>query len=168
MEYSIGQEFIGIYPPEAAIFATKNGLKIVESGTRGSKTVYKLVKDAKSKDQLIADIKSKFRSLQKEDSDAFITYNGFRVNANTISLSRDQILLEDFDENSTMGSLVFIDYDNNKQMITKEDLVNIVKGIKKYQIFLVHRKAELISSIEGMSDEELQSFDVQKAFDFSI
>ena len=77
MEYSIGQEFLGIYPPEAAIFATKNGLKIIESGTRGSKTVYKLVKDTKSKDQLIADVKSKFRSLQKEDSDAFITYNGF-------------------------------------------------------------------------------------------
>ena len=67
-----------------------------------------------------------------------------------------------------MGSLVFIDYDNNKQMITKEDLSNIIKGIKKYQLFLVHRKAELISSIEGLSDEELQSFDVQKAFEFSI
>lgn len=168
MEYTIGQEFVGFYPPEAAIYATQNGLRIVESGSRGSKTVYKIEKVTRSKDQLLAEIKSKFKSLQKEDSDAHVTYKGFRVNANTISLNRDQILLENFEENSTMGSMIFIDYDNNKQMITKEDLEKIIKGIKRFQIFLVQRKSEIQETVNGLTDDEVQTFDVSKVFDYEV
>jgi hypothetical protein len=168
MSYSEGQEFIGIYPPEAAIFATQNGLKIVEAGSRGSKTVYKLVREGKTVEDLKRDIKNAFKSLQKEDSNAMIVVKGMRVNANRISLERAQILLDDFDEHSTMGSLIFIDYDNKKQMISKEDLQNIIKAIKKFQVFIVQRKAELLESVNNMTDAEVQTFNVQDAFSFEV
>jgi len=168
MEFSIGQEFVGIYPPEAAIFATKNGLKIIEAGTHGSKTVYKLVKDSKTKEQLISEVKSLFKNLSRQDSDAVITFKGFRVNANLLSLSRLQFLLENFEANATMGSIIFVDYDNGKQMISKDDLQNIIDGIKKFQIFLVQRKNSLIDNIQNLTDDEVQNFNLSDAFHFEV
>lgn len=171
-DYKLGQEFVGIYPPEAAIFATQNGYKIVEEGTRGSKTVYKIVEVKRSKEDLISVVKSTFKNLSKDDADASIIVklgdNDIRVNANTISLRRDEFLLEDFDDNSTMGKLVFITYDNNTVLINKDELSKIVKGIKKFQLFLVQKKADLLASIESMTKSELETFNIENAFKFEF
>lgn len=171
-EFHVGQEFVGVYPPEAAIFATSNNLKIVESGKQGAKIKYKIVEISKSKDDVKKEISDMFKKLSKEDADCSITVvlddqgHSVEVNANAISLRRNEILLKNFEKNNTMGKLIFIGYDNQTVLVSKEELQKIIDGIELFQIFIVQKKAELIGSVDGFTDAELQSFDIKQAFKY--
>jgi Zn-dependent metalloprotease len=162
------QEFIGIYPPECAIWCTQNGFKIVEAGSRGAKTVYKIVKITRSKDELISQIRDLYKKLQKEDSNAVITVNGHKINANDISLRRVNVLIKNFEKNSQMGKMVFVTADNESVLVEKEDLEKFRDAIEDFSVFLPQRKSEILKSIDGLSDDEVQTFDVSKVFDYEV
>ena len=67
-----------------------------------------------------------------------------------------------------MGKIVFVDADNNTALVEKEDLEKFRNAIEDFSVFLPQRKTEILKTIEGLSDEELESFNVQNVFNFEV
>lgn len=166
--YQENQEFIGIYPPECAIWCTQNGFKIVENGSRGAKTVYKIVKIKRTKDELISQVRELYKKIQKEDSDAVITVDDTKINANAVSLRRIGVLIKNFDKNSQMGKMVFVNADNNTSLVEKVDLEKFESAIEDFIVFLPQRKSEVIKSIDGLTEDEIQAFNLDNVFDYEV